>query len=72
MSFRPFSPEQFSVELLKLMQAAYDGACGQLNIDGTSDARSATLANVIMDLAAEGERERLLQRALEAMSQPKA
>src|SRR5690242_19779826 len=44
-------------------------ACRQLNIDGTSDARSATLANVIMELAAKGERAQLLQWALEAVSQ---
>jgi hypothetical protein len=72
MPFHHVQPGQFSIDLLKQMQAAYDGACRQLNIDCAKDARSAALANVLMELAAEGERDRLLQRALEAMNKTQA
>lgn len=65
MPFRHIPPEQFGVDLLKLMQAAYDAACERLDIDGTSDPRSAKLANIIIELAAKGERELLIARALD-------
>jgi hypothetical protein len=65
MAFRHVQPGQFSVDLLKQMQAAYDAICFQLKIDGTTDPRSSNIANIIMDLAAKGERERLAERALE-------
>ena len=65
MAFRHVQPGQFSVDLLKQMQAAYDDICFQLKIDGTTDPRSSKIANIIMDLAAKGERERLAERTLE-------
>jgi hypothetical protein len=65
MPFRKIPPGQFSVDLLKLMQAAYDDVAVKLRIDGTNDPRSSKLAQIIMDLAANGERDRLLERALE-------
>ena len=60
---------QFSIDVLKLMQTAYDSAYTTLKIDGLGDPQSAILANVIIDLAAKGKPERLLQRTLETMSQ---
>jgi hypothetical protein len=65
MPFRHISPENFSIDLLKQMQAAYDGACETLAIDSTNDPRSAKLANIIIELAANGEQKLLRQRALE-------
>jgi hypothetical protein len=64
MPFRQIPPGQFSVDLLKLMQAAFDDVAVKLRIDGTSDPRSSKLANMIMDLAAKGEREQLAERSL--------
>jgi len=64
MPFRKIPPGQFSVDLLKLMQAAYDDIAVKLQIDGTSDPRSSKLVNIIMDLAANGERDRLAERSL--------
>ena len=65
MPFRHIPPGQFSVDLLKLMQAAYDDVSVKLQIDGTNDPRSSKLATIIMDLAARGERQLLSKRALE-------
>jgi hypothetical protein len=65
MPFRKIPPGQFSVDLLKLMQAAYDDVAVKLRIDRTSDPRSSVLANIIMDLAAKGERVGLAERALQ-------
>jgi hypothetical protein len=70
MPFRKIPPGQFSVDLLKQMQAAYDAICLQLKIDGTTDPRSSNIANIIMDLAAKGERERLAERTLEIATGP--
>jgi len=70
MPFRKIPPGQFSVDLLKLMQAAYDDIAVKLQIDGTQDPRSSKLAQIIMDLAASGERDRLRDRALEMATQP--
>jgi hypothetical protein len=66
MPFHHIPAGQFSLELLKLMHAAYDTVSAKLHIDGSSDPRSAGLANIIMDLAANGERQRLAERSLEA------
>jgi len=52
------------------MQAAYDDVAVKLQIDGTSDPRSSKLVNIIMDLAANGERDRLAKRALEIAGRP--
>jgi hypothetical protein len=70
MAFRHVQPGQFSVDLLKQMQAAYDAVCLQLKIDGTIDPRSSKIANIIMDLAAKGEREQLAERTLEIATGP--
>lgn len=68
MPFRKIPPAQFSVDLLKLMQAAYDDVALKLQIDGTHDPRSSKLVQIIMDLAASGERDQLRDRALEIAS----
>ena len=65
MPFRHIPPGQFSYDLLKQMQNAYDQVSVALQINGTNDPRTSQLANIIMDLAAKGERERLAERALE-------
>jgi hypothetical protein len=65
MPFRHVPPEQFDVDLLKLMQAAYDVACKKLGIDSASDPRSAKLANIIIELAVNGERQLITQQAVE-------
>jgi hypothetical protein len=71
MPFRHLSPGQFDRDLLKAMQVAYDAACPILGIDRESP-RSIELATFIITLASEGEREHLLERALDLMkSAPK-
>jgi hypothetical protein len=64
MPFRNLQPERFDLNTLKAMQGVYDSICKQLKIDAT-DPRTGKLAATIANLAASGERENLLMRAMQ-------
>ena len=68
MPFRHLSPDQFSFDLLKAMQSAFDAGCESLRLDQNDPMRT-KLATIIIELASEGTRDHLLERALEKMSQ---
>jgi hypothetical protein len=62
MPFRNVPAGQFDVQTLELMQNAFDAVCRQHGID-SGDPRRERLATSIVELATEGERERLAERA---------
>jgi hypothetical protein len=64
MPFRNLHPERFDLDTMKAMQGVYDSICKKLKIEPT-DPRTGKLAATIANLAASGERENLLKRAMQ-------
>jgi hypothetical protein len=62
MPFRHTQPAQFGLDVLQLMQRAFDSVCAKLQID-VSDPRRGVLANEIVLLATSGERLALAELA---------
>jgi hypothetical protein len=69
MPFRDLQPERFDLDTLKAMQRVYDSICQKLQLH-PGDPRTGKLAATIASLAAAGERENLLTRAMQISEKP--
>ena len=65
MSLRNLPQDQFSIDLLQVMQTAFDEACNRFTV--TTPIRT-QLATIIIELAADGVRGNLADRALNKLS----
>jgi hypothetical protein len=69
MPFRHVPAGQFDLDTMRKMQGAFDVVCERMSL-ASDDVKRSTLATVIIELAASGEREGLLDKAIEALNRP--